>query len=157
DWWIIFDTFDLPGAKGSTLWISSKTGIGVEPVTEALEGLTVLGLLKQSANGYEKVKTEINIATDNQSTSDRMRDHALISHQILNHLNDQAKGALRFASFASNIQIIAEMYEKINEAIYEADRKSKRLSRDKMDNIYLTSFTTVTVLSEKGGKGASHV
>ncbi len=43
----------------------------------------------------------------------RMEDHALISRQILNHLNEDARGAIRFASFASNIQIIADLYQKI--------------------------------------------
>lgn len=151
DWWVIFDTFDLPGAKGSALWISSKTGIGVETVTEALEGLTVLGLLRQSTNGFEKVKNEIQIVHDNQSKAERMQDHALISHQILNHLDQHAKGALRFASFASNIEIISELYAKIDEAFYEAQRKSKAVKKELLDNVYLLSYTSVTSIPLKGG------
>ena len=135
DWWIIFDTFDLPDSKGSSLWLSEKTSIPVETVTESLEGLRVLGLLKQTANGYEKIKSDIVIPNNDQSKVDRMNDHALISRQILNHLGEEAKGALRFASFASNIEIIAEMYGKINEAILEADAKSKKLDRKQLDNV----------------------
>lgn len=154
DWWIIFDALDLPNAVGSALWIAGRTALSVDTVTEAIEGLIVLGLLKRTEKGFEKVKDVLIVPNNDQSKAKLMDDHALISRQILNHLNEDAKGALRFASFASNIQIIAEMYEKINQAIFDADEKSKKLSRGQIDNIYLTSFTAVT--ATKTGKGASH-
>jgi hypothetical protein len=154
---VIFDVFDLPDAKSSPLWISGRTGIPVETVNEALEGLVVLGILVQTAKGYEKVKHNVQLPYHEQSKNERMSEHALISHQILNHLDDEALGALRFSSFASNMEIISEMYEAISEAIYEADRKSNALPREKTDNIYLISFTAVTSLPLKKTKGAGHV
>lgn len=156
DWWIIFDSFDLPNAIGSALWISGRTGLSVDTVTEALECLIVLGLLKRKNKGFEKAKETLILPEANQTKAKRMEDHALISRQVLNHLNETARGALRFASFASNIQIVAEMYEKINQAIFEADEKSKQLSRDQIDNIYLASFTAVTATQAHDGKGATN-
>lgn len=126
DWWIVFDTFDLSGAVGSSLWISGRTGLSVDTVTEALEGMVVLGLLVRTAKGFERVKKVLHLSNEDQTKQKRMEDHALISRQVLNHLHENARGALRFASFASNIQIIAEMYEKINKAILEADEQSKK-------------------------------
>lgn len=144
DWWIVFDSFELSGAHGSALWISGRTGLGLDTITEALEGLVVLGLVKRTEKGFEAVKDVIHLPNNDQTKLKKMEDHALISRQVLNHLGENAKGALRFASFASNIQIIAEMYEKINKAILEADEQSKKLNRDQIDNIYLASFTAVT-------------
>lgn len=157
DWWIVFDSFELPNSVGSALWIAGRTGLSVDTVTEALEGLVVLGLVARTSKGFEAVKNVLHIPNDNQTKQKKMDEHALISRQILNHLHDEAKGALRFASFASNIQIIAEMYEKINKIILEADEKSKSLSRDKIDNIYLSSFTAVTATPVQNVKGAGHV
>lgn len=157
DWWIIFDSFDLEGSKGSALWIASRTGFTVEAVTEALEGLVVLGLVKKSEQGFEKIKEEFD-PVQSLSKAEVFEDHAMISRQVLNHLLPEAKGAVRFASFASNINIIAEMYQKINEAIIEADKKSKKLKRDQIDNIYLSTFSAVSSLnSQQKGKGDSHV
>lgn len=157
DWWIIFDSFDLPSAIGSALWISGRTGLSVDVVTEALEGLVTLGLVGRTTKGFEKIKTEILLPHENQTKQERMEKHALISRQVLNHLHDNAKGALRFASFASNIQIIAEMYTKIDQAILEADERSKKLPRNQIDNVYLMSFTAVTTTQSQDGKGSANV
>ena len=157
DWWIIFDCFDLPNAVGSALWISGRTGLSVDIVTEALEGLITLGLVARTSKGFEKIKSEIVLPHENQSKQERMLKHALISRQVLNHLQENAKGALRFASFASNLQIIAEMYDKIDKAILEADEQSKKLPRNQIDNVYLMSFTAVTTTQSQDGKGSANV
>lgn len=156
DWWIIFDALDLPNAVGSALWIAGRTGFSVENITEALEGLIVLGLLEKSRNGYEKVKTNFNVPNDNKSKLQKMEDHALISRQILNHLNEQARGAIRFASFASNVEIIADLYQKIDKALLEAQDKSLSLQKEQLDNVYLVSYTSISSLpTNSNGKGAS--
>lgn len=157
DWWIIFDSLDLPSSMGSALWISGRTGISVESVTEALEGLVVLGLLRKSPNGYEKAKINFDLPSDNQTKLQRMEDHALISRQILNHLNEDARGAIRFASFASNIQIIADLYQKIDKALLEAQELSRKLPREQLDNVYLASYTSITALPlDAKRKGATN-
>lgn len=112
DWWIVFDCFELPNAIGSALWISGRTGLSLDTVTEALEGLVLLGLAKRTDKGFEAVKNVIKLPNEDLTKQKMMENHALISRQVLNHLTDNARGALRFASFASNIQIIAEMYKK---------------------------------------------
>lgn len=158
DWWIVFDCLDLPNAIGSALWIAGRTGLSVETANEALEGLVVLGLLKKSQNGYEKVTLNFDVPSENQTKAQRMAEHALISRQILNHLHEEARGAIRFGSFASNVQIIADLYEKIDKAIYEAQEKSRKLSKQELDNVYLVSYTSITALpNSQNGKGAAHV
>lgn len=158
DWWIVFDTFDLNNAKGSALWISSKTALGVETVTEALEGLTVLGLLVKSVNGFEKVKQNFNIPNEGQTKNQKMQDHALISRQILNHLGEDTRGAVRHMGFASNIDIVTELYHKIDHLILEAQEKSRALRKEEIDNVYLTTYTSInTIPTLKDGKGESHV
>lgn len=157
DWWIVFESLDLPNAIGSALWLSGRTGISVETVTEALEGMIVLGLLKKSHNGYEKIKLNFDIPHEGQTKQQRMEEHALISRQILNHLHNDARGAIRFASFASNIQIIADLYQKIDKALLEAQEQSRKLPKDQLDNVYLASYTSITSLPIiQTGKGASH-
>ncbi len=157
DWWIIFDSLDLPSSMGSALWISGRTGISVESVTEALEGLVVLGLLRKSPNGYEKAKINFDLPSDNQTKQQRMEDHALISRQILNHLNEDARGAIRFASFASNIQIIADLYQKIDKALLEAQELSRKLPREQLNNVYLAFYTSITALPlDTKRKGATN-
>lgn len=156
DWWIVFDSFELPNAIGSSLWISGRTGLSLDTVTEALEGLVMLGLIKRTDKGFEAVKNVIKLPNEDLTKQKYMENHALISRQVLNHLTDDARGALRFASFASNIKIIAEMYEKINQAILDADEQSKKLSRDQIDNIYLASFTAVTATQPRTEKGVTN-
>jgi hypothetical protein len=86
-----------------------------------------------------------------------MEEHALVSRQILNHLNEKAQGAIRFASFASNIQIITELYQKIDTALLEAQEQSRKSSKEQLDNVYLASYTSITSLpTTQNGKGASH-
>ena len=63
---------------------------------------------------------------------------------------------MRFVSMPSNIEVITKMYAKINVAIMEADEESKALNRDKIDNIYLMSFTAVTATKSANEKGVGH-
>lgn len=156
DWWIVFDSFELPNAIGSSLWIAGRTGLSLDTVTEALEGLVVLGLIKRTDKGFEAVKNVIQLPSEDQTKQKRMENHALVSRQVLNHLTDNARGALRFASFASNIQIVADMYKKIDQAILEADEQSKKLNRSQIDNIYLVSFTAVTATQPNTEKGTTN-
>lgn len=157
DWWVVADVLDLPNAVGSALWVAQKTGFSVEDVSEALEGLVVLGLLKKSEKGFEKVKRDFDVPWTDQSKQQKLDDHALISRQILNHLNESARGAIRFASFASNIEIIAEMYRKVDQALNEAQEKSRKLKPSSLDNVYLVSYTSVTATPDhNGGKGEPH-
>lgn len=157
DWWIVFESLDLPNAVGSSLWLSGRTGISVETVTEALEGLVVLGMLKKSQNGYEKIKLNFNFPHEGQTKQQRIEEHALISRQILNHLHHEARGAIRFASFASNMQIIADLYQKIDKALIEAQEQSRKLPKEQLDNVYLASYTSITSLQTgQTGKGAPH-
>ena len=156
DWWIVFDALDLPNAIGSSLWLSGRTGISVEVVTEALEGLVVLGLVTKNQKGFVKIKETLVIPNNDLTKIKRMEDHATISRQVLNHLNEDTRGYIRFSSMPSNHQIIQEMYEKINQIIFEADAKSKSLPSDKIDNIYLTTFTSISSINYKEEKGATN-
>lgn len=157
DWWIVFETLDLPHAIGSSLWISERTGISVEATAEALEGLSVLGLLKQSEKGFEKIKKDFDIPWTDKPKTEKLADHVLISQQILNHLDESARGAMRFASFATNIEMINEIYQKIDKILIEAKAKSEKLSASQLDNVYLFSYTSVNGTPfSSNGKEESH-
>lgn len=148
DWWLVFGSFDLPNSVATSLWIANKLSISVEAATEALEGLVVLGYLKRSDKGYEKIKSYLEVPYNDLTKAKRIEDHALISRQILNHLNEHSRGALRFATFAANLDIIAEMYEKIHQAINDADEKARKLDPSQIDNIYTMTFTAVDTVSK---------
>lgn len=143
DWWIVLESLDLSNATGSSLWVSEKTGISVELATEALEGLVVLGLIKNGSNGFEKIKSHFDVPWNDKTKAQKLEDHALISHQVMNRLDEDARGAVRFAAFASNLEIIKEMYFKIDKLILDAQEKSKKLSASQLDNVYLVSYTSV--------------
>jgi hypothetical protein len=153
DWWIVLEAFDLNNFNGSALWVSQRTGLDVETVIEALEGLSVLGLLTKSSNGFEKIQKDFLGFESTKNKQQRFLDHSLVSSQILNHLNEDSKAAIRYGHFASNLSIITEMYEKINQVILEADEKSKALSRDQIDNVYLLSMTAVTAIPTQSAGG----
>lgn len=143
DWWVVLEALDLEHAVGSAIWLSQKTGISVENTTEALEGLVVLGLLKNGPKGFEKIKKNFDVPWNDKSKVQKLEDHALISHQIMNRLDEEARGAVRFSAFASNIEIIKEMYFKIDKLILEAQEQSQKLNSSKLDNVYLISYTSV--------------
>ena len=156
DWWLVFDSFDLSDAKGSALWIATRTGVTVEVVTEALEGLTVLGVVRRSDKGFEKARATMELPDGGRSKAQRVDDHALVSQQILNHLDAGSRGAIRYSSFASNSKIIADLYQKIDNALLEAQALSRALDKSQIDSVYLATFTAVNGIPNQTQRGDSH-
>lgn len=150
DWWVIFAAFDLPDFQSSTIWISQKTGLSIETVVEALEGLETLGYLKNESGKYAPVngKSLIKFETKNKDKAQVLSDHALISKQMLNHLYDNPMAAFEHRCFASNVEILRELYSDISKAF---DRAYSASIKDKnKDSILKITFTATNVLPGKG-------
>lgn len=152
DWWVIFASFDLPDFQASPLWISEKIGISVETVVEALEGLEVLGYLKKVNGVFQPItgKDFVKFDLKNRKKSDVLEEHALISRQIVNQLCVESLAAVDHRCFASNIEVLTELYSDINKAFekaYLASQKDKN-----KDKILKITFTATDVLPGKERK-----
>jgi hypothetical protein len=146
DWWVVYAAFDLPDFQSSPLWLSSKLNLTVDTVIEALEGLTVLGHLKKDANGYapSKGRNFVQLNVTQGKKADVIEDHSLISRQIINHLSEEALMAVDHRCFASNVEILKELYSDINAAFEKAYKNSSKVENN--DRIFKMSFTAVDVL-----------
>jgi len=146
DWWVVYAAFDLPDFQASPLWLASRLNLSVETVIEALEGLTVLGHLKKDGNVYvpSKGRNFVQLNVTQQKKADVIEDHSLISRQIINQLSEEALMAVDHRCFASNVEILKELYSDINAAFEKAYKNSSKI--DKNDRIFKMSFTAVDVL-----------
>ncbi len=150
DWWVVFASFDLPDFKPSPLWISQKTRVPVETVVEALEGLTVLGYLQNNGGAYTPVpgKDFVKFEVQNRKKPEVIHEHSLITRQILNQLTEDALVAVDHRCFASNVEILKELYSDISQAFQKAYQNSQT-SKTK-DKVFKMTFTAVDVLEQKG-------
>lgn len=146
DWWVVYAAFDLPDFQSSPLWLSTRLNLSVETVIEALEGLTVLGHLKKDGSGYapSKGRNFVQLNVTQQKKTDVIEDHSLISRQIINQLSEEAVIAVDHRCFASNIEILKELYSDINAAFEKAYKNSSKVQNN--DRIFKMSFTAVDVL-----------
>jgi hypothetical protein len=150
DWWVVFAAFDLPDLDPSPLWIAQKTNLSVDVVVEALEGLAVLGFLKKDRGAFFPVpgKDFVNFDVKNKPKADVIDEHAVITRQVLNQLNDEAIIAIDHRCFASDVEILNELYSDMRKAFEKAYTKSKSLKTK--DRIFKMTFTAVDVLKGKG-------
>ena len=157
DWWSVFASFDLPDFTPSPIWISRKTGVPIEDVVEALEGLSVLGYLKKDKGAFYPVKDKPFFSFDwtNKTKSDVIEEHAVVSQQILNHMHDQTTIAFDHRFLAANKDIITELYRDIKRAFDKAlDAANEQKARN--DGIYKITFTGVDIVKrdsrDNGGR-----
>jgi hypothetical protein len=156
NWWTVFSSFDLPGFSASSLWISQRTNIPVKEVVEALEGLTTLGFLKKENGEFVPIagKEFIHLDVSRRPKGEVLENHALISSQILNHLQEDGLAAIDHRCFAADDDILNELYADISQAFEKAYANSKH-SKGR-NRIFKISFTAVDVLpGNQKGKGAS--
>jgi hypothetical protein len=150
DWWVVFAAFDLPDFQNSTIWISKKTKLSIETVVEALEGLETLGFLVKKDGKYLPISEKALIKFDlsKKEKAVVLDEHALISRQVLNNLNENAMAAFEHRCFASNANILTELYSDISKAFDKAYQASLK-AKDKNQILKMT-FTATDVLPGKG-------
>lgn len=153
-WWTVFAAFDLCDFNPSPLWISKKTGVSVEEVVEALEGLTVLGYLKKENGSFNPVKGKEFSKFDwsGKTKGDIIDEHAVVSQQILNEMHVDTTIAYDHRFLAGNKDIIVELYKDIQAAFDKAFMKAQE-NKSANDAIYNITFTGVDVIKAHDTKG----
>lgn len=146
-WWAVFAAFDLSDFNPSPLWISKKTGVSVEEVVEALEGLSVLGYLKKDNGSFNTVKGKefLNFDWSGKSKMDIIDEHAVVSQQILNEMSTDKTIAFDHRFLAGNPEIITELYKDIKLAFDKAFQKAQ-MSKSTNNAIYNITFTGVDIV-----------
>jgi len=150
DWWVVFSIFDIPNFDPSPLSISAKTGLSVENVVEALEGLATLGYLEKDKGRFIPIRGKDFFKLDftKRQKAELIDEHTVVSQQILNHLTEDALVAIDHRCFASNSAVLQELYNDISVALEKAFTNSSK-SKTK-DRIFKMTFTAADVLSTKG-------
>lgn len=154
NWWAVYACYDLPDFTPSPKWIEQKTGIQVSEVVEALDGLTALGFLVKEGGAFypSKDKNYVKFSWPKKSKAEIIDQHSTVSLQILNQLNDQTTIAFDHQCFASNPQIITELYKDFEAAIKKAFEKSQQ-NQNANDGIYKFTFTAVDVVPKNSKQG----
>lgn len=149
DWWAVFACFDLAGMQPSPLWMADHLKISLEVVIEALEGLVVLGYLTKNAKGYSVIpdKDYIKLNPTALPKSVLIEEHSLITRQIINDLTENQVLAVDHRCFASNVEILKQLYSDINLAMEKAYEQSKALSN--RDCIFKMSFTATDIVPRR--------
>ena len=150
DWWVVFAAFDLPDFQPSPLWIANRTHLPLEVVVEALEGLAVLGYLQKQNGAFYPIKGKDFVKLDvfNRKKAEVLQEHGLIARQILNQLAEEALVAVDHRCFASNVEILHELYSDIAKAFESAYKKSQQAKVK--DQVFKMTFTAIDVLNQKG-------
>ncbi len=145
NWWTVFASFDLPDFSPSPLWISKRMGLAVEEVVEALEGLATLGFLRKEGSAFYPIKDRgfLRFDIEGRARKDLLDEHALVSQQVLNHLNETGRAAIDHRCFAANTEILKELYADVAKAFDKAFEASQKLKTN--DGVFKMSFTAVDV------------
>ena len=135
------------------MWISKKTGLSIEDVVEALEGLSVLGHLKKEAGGFYPVKGKelCSFGWSGKSKAQVIDEHLVVTHQILNDMQVDRTVAIDHGFIAGNKELITELYQDIKAAIDKALEKSQK-NKAANDGIYKITFSSVDVISKTPAK-----
>lgn len=149
DWWAVFAAFDLTDMNPSPIWIADHLAMSLNTVIEALEGLVVLGYLTKDSKGYSVIpnKDFIKLEPTALPKPEVIEAHSLISRQIINDLDEQKPLAIDHRCFASNIEILKQLYSDINQAMEKAFEQSKNLKNK--DSIFKMSFTATDIIPRR--------
>lgn len=94
-----------------------------------------------------KDRTFIQLDHGNQKKADLIEEHSLISHQIINNLNEDAIFAYDHRCFAANTEILKELYADISKAFAKAYETSQHVQNK--NKVFKMSFTAVDVVNGK--------
>lgn len=146
NWWTVFACFDLARMEPTVDWITQHTGLDVEDVMEALEGLRSLGYLRKEGSRYQPIRGKdfVQFDFEPKTRAESIDQHALVSQQILNELGPTQKTAFDHRCIAANDEIVLELYKDIAAAYEKAFAKAR--ASNKNDRIFKMTFTAVDVL-----------
>ena len=146
NWWTVFACFDLARMEPTVEWITRHTGLAIEDVEEALEGLRILGYLRKEGQRYQPIRGKdfVQFDFEPKTRAESIDQHALVSQQILNELGPTQTTAFDHRCIAANDEIVLELYKDIAAAYEKAFAKAK--CSKKNDRIFKMTFTAVDVL-----------
>lgn len=155
NWWAVFACFDLANFNPTIQNISAKLAIDPSETLEALSGLCAMGYLKKSGDSYTQAKDRdfLRFDYDSLSRDELAEQHSLASQQILNDLSLGGKMAVDHRCFATNDEILDELYEDILSALTLAFQKSQKAQN--CNRVIKTSVTITNVLKDKTPRGTS--
>lgn len=144
-WRAVAAMIDLPDTGRSARKMAEKLGVDLGEVVDALEGLEDLELIERRPEGYLRKKSVFEVTDGEVKPKAMMRDHALVSSQILSRLNPKTPALQHFyrTSFcASNRALVQEFCLKFENLLREFVEKS---AHSEADEVYAVSFTGLNV------------
>ncbi len=146
NWWVVYAAFDLPDFLPSPVWIAKRTNLEISEVVEALEGLTTLGFLNKKEGAFYPTKDKkfFNFSWQDKSKSQIIDEHAVVSQQILNQLNENVRIAFDHRCIVANKMIITELYNDIAAALTKA-YENAIAQPNSNDGIFKITFSAVDV------------
>ncbi len=140
NWWSIHALFDHQDFNPSYRWIASQVGCNVEKVSEAIEGLITLGIVKRTEDGFAIVKRDVKLADIGEIPREyRIDTNIALAQQIANKRNYIATGFDKVAVVASNQELVYELFDKLSAALAEFRKKSLECKKDGIYSVSLMS------------------
>ena len=138
------ETFDPSLSK-----LAKQLGVTVNEVVEAFEGLEKLGIIRRTAEGYERVLKFVYFSDRDLDPSQVLADHVLISTQILGRLdplNPELNSFYRTGFIASNEKAVRRFCGQLEELLKAFLTES---AEGVADGVYALSFSSVEVSGQK--------
>jgi len=132
--------------------LATRLRVPIGEIVEALEGLEKLGIIRRSADGYERILKYVYFSDRDLDPSQVLADHVLISTQILGRLdprNPELKSFYRTGFVASNEKSVRKFCKQLEEIMKTFLMES---AAESSDGVYALSFSSVEV-SGPGERG----
>lgn len=135
----------------SVKWIADRLSVTVEEVVFALEGLEALGIIRRTSNGYEKVLKYIYYTDRDLDSTAILKDHVLVSTQILGRLATKSvvrPSFYRTAFYASTIEQARAFFLRIEDLMkqFMVDSASQA-----SDRVFAVTLSGVDLTTKRGG------
>lgn len=134
-------------------WMANRLNVSIYEIDIAIKGLIELGIIRQTDKGYVKILKYVYFSDRDLNPELILKDHVLISTQILGRLNPRKKeqpSFYRTAFIASNKALAKEYFYKIETTIKEFMIASAQSTQDR---VFALSFSAVGVDHEQEKKG----
>ncbi len=152
DWRKVQAIFELDSVNPSHTWIADQLDLKVERVTEIIEGLLSLGIIKRTEAGYDLVQKTIRMEQEpvylNASHEQIIDVYSLLSKQVVNEVCPESYAGSKICVTASNYDLTSQLYKDIDAAFKKFVKTS---SEAKIKNkVYAFTFCGANTL--KGDK-----
>ncbi|MCB0367148.1 MAG: DUF4423 domain-containing protein [Bdellovibrionaceae bacterium] len=132
--------------------LAARLRVSVNEVVEAFEGLEQLGIIRRTAEGYERVLKYVYFSDRDLDPGQVLADHVLISTQVLGRLdplNPELNSFYRTGFIASNEKAVRKFCRQMEEIMKAFLMES---AAESADGVYGFTFSSVEV-SGRGEKG----